>query len=377
MKKHICLVVFPYDCHASGGIRNAAVGLVRTLVHGGCVVDVASPVSGNPREGKENSLGGVPVRSFRYYRRGVRDMAPHIAPDTDFVFLWWCTGDSSMFAKAAHWREIPYLYYSGGIFQNWSFYKSAAKFFWFNFSWFMRHCSAVVVPTQAELLQARREMPLHASIVHKISHEIPAFERKDSMHIRKIHKPITFGFLGRLDVEVKGLDVLTKAFVMLLEQRGCIARLLIGGPDWHGGKEKLVAIVPERLIKSGMVRICGPVFGEDKERWFDEIDVYVQMSRHEGFGIAIAEAMQREKPVLLSRKCNIAGEVLAAGAGIACSPKAGPVLKALMRILEIPTAELRNMGDAGKRWVLENCSLDAVGAKTIDLLEEVRLKKER
>ena len=117
MNSPTCLVVFPYDCHASGGIRNAAVGLVRTLVHAGCPVDVASPRSGNPFERKTAELGGAKVRAFHYYERGCRDMAYHIAPDVDFVFLWWCTGDSARFAEAAKKRGLPYLWYSGGVFQ--------------------------------------------------------------------------------------------------------------------------------------------------------------------------------------------------------------------------------------------------------------------
>lgn len=377
MTSSVCLVVFPYDCHASGGIRNAAVGLVRTLVHAGCPVDVASPRSGNPFEGKTAELGGAKVRAFHYYERGCRDMAEHIAPDVDFIFLWWCTGDSARFAEAAKKRGIPYLWYSGGVFQCRSLLRYLGKFAWFNFSPFMRNAAAVVVPTETELRQAHAIAPLSRRKIVRIPHEIPGIDFLQNSAIRNAveksqNRPLTFGFLGRLDVDTKGLDILVAAFC---SANSTGAKLSIAGPDWHGGKSMLLRRVPKSLLDQNAIEFVGPVYGAEKEKWFQAIDVYIQISRHEGFGITIAEAMQREKPVLLSRKCNIVEEVVSAGAGFGCVPTVPSVKKSLEKVFETSAEELRRMGECGRRWVAQNCAIERVSENTMKMLGSVSGRK--
>lgn len=368
MNSPTCLVVFPYDCHASGGIRNAAVGLVRTLVHAGCPVDVASPRSGNPFEGKTTELGGAKVRAFHYYERGCRDMAEHIAPDVDFIFLWWCTGDSARFAETAKKRGLPYLWYSGGVFQCRSVIKYPFQIAYLNFSGFAKSAAAFVVPTISELSQARRILPTFKEKAICIPHEIPPAVGKPPIHV-STSSIATVGYLGRIDINQKGLDILVKAVIPFASEQKC--RLVIGGPDYHGGIAELKRLIPPNLLKKRDILFSGPVYGAAKDHWFDMIDVYIQASRYEGFGITIAEAMQRGKPLILSRKCNIAAEVIAAGAGFGCQPRVGSVRSAIETALRTPPEELRRMGEAGRRWVEGNCNIDVVTEKTMRLIQAI------
>ena len=214
-------------------------------------------------------------------------------------------------------------------------------------------------------------MPLHGNKVIYIPHEMkPIGSVRQTEHTAE--DGFVLGYLGRLDIDQKGLDILIDAFCSLKTDR--IVRLVIGGPDYHGGKAILEKLIPKRVRQCGLISFSGPVYGDEKERWFNGIDLYVQPSKYEGFGISIAEAMQRGKPVLVSNKCNISGEVLSVGAGFECSPTVGSVRHAMLRAIETNPEDLRRMGEAGRHWVSSTCSIEAVAKTTMQLLNDIVVK---
>lgn len=110
----------------------------------------------------------------------------------------------------------------------------------------------------------------------------------------------TFAFVGRLDVFTKGLDLLLEAFAGTLhEVPGRDSRLILAGPDWHGG----LSWLQQRAADLGIadrVRFTGALRGEDVAEVLASADIYVQLSRHEGFPLSVAEALLARKPAVLS-----------------------------------------------------------------------------
>jgi glycosyltransferase involved in cell wall biosynthesis len=99
---------------------------------------------------------------------------------------------------------------------------------------------------------------------------------------------LVIGGIGRLD-QIKGFDILIDAFAMLKNKR---LRLKIAG----------VGAELENLIKQANTlglenRVEFVGFIDDVKKFLDSIDVYVQPSRSEGFGITVIEAMSRQLPV--------------------------------------------------------------------------------
>jgi glycosyltransferase involved in cell wall biosynthesis len=69
-----------------------------------------------------------------------------------------------------------------------------------------------------------------------------------------------FLYLGRLDPQQKGLDLLLHAFAACAEDR---AVLVLAGPDWRGGQRQLESLATSLGIRHRIV-FAGPRFGTDK-----------------------------------------------------------------------------------------------------------------
>jgi glycosyltransferase involved in cell wall biosynthesis len=112
---------------------------------------------------------------------------------------------------------------------------------------------------------------------------------------------VSFLFLGRLDVFTKGLDILLEAFAAVSRRAGGGSeRLILAGPDWRGGRGWLERRAAELGVEK-RVEFTGPLVGAQVGTVLNAADVYVQLSRHEGFPLSVAEALLAGKPAVLSR----------------------------------------------------------------------------
>lgn len=135
-------------------------------------------------------------------------------------------------------------------------------------------CFAVEIPTQVSRSRSRKPIP----------------------HQRASPPEIRVGHLSNLSVE-KGL---TEVFQTLdtLEREGLTATLVLAGPPLsRGDAERL-----EELLAAAQhqVEYVGPVYGDERERFFDDIDIFLFPSRyrHESFGLVVGEALSRLIPVV-------------------------------------------------------------------------------
>ncbi|MFF7891649.1 glycosyltransferase [Streptomyces sp. NPDC007907] len=98
-------------------------------------------------------------------------------------------------------------------------------------------------------------------------------------------------FLGRVDVWVKGLDLLLAA-----QSRGAPSMpLLLAGAGARGEETRLAGLLDET---GGAARWVGEVTGTEKRRFLEGCAFTVLPSRSETFGIAALESMAYGKPVL-------------------------------------------------------------------------------
>ncbi|MGA3006627.1 MAG: glycosyltransferase family 4 protein [Opitutaceae bacterium] len=100
-------------------------------------------------------------------------------------------------------------------------------------------------------------------------------------------------FLGRLDIEHKGLDLLIKAWRSVCGPAK--VPLVIAG-DGPARTELEATIAREKL--DGLVRLVGRVEGAAKADTLRRCRLFVMPSRYETFGIAALEAMAAGKPVV-------------------------------------------------------------------------------
>ncbi len=156
-------------------------------------------------------------------------------------------------------------------------------------------------------------------------------------------------FLSRVNFK-KGLDLLAKAFGTVARARPNV-HLFIAGPDDEGfGQQVRQWLNDEQVLDR--VTFAGMLRGERKEAAFGAADIFVLPSYTENFGIAIAEALVAEVPVIISNKVNIWREIANARAGLVVNCDAEEVARAITTLLD--NGELRSeLGKAGRVLVAE------------------------
>jgi glycosyltransferase involved in cell wall biosynthesis len=151
-------------------------------------------------------------------------------------------------------------------------------------------------------------------------------------------------YLGRLDVDQKGLDVLLAAWARLRPEER--PELLVAG----GGREQVaVARLILELRLEGSVRLMGVVRGEEKRRLLRGARFLVMPSRYETFGISAVEALAAGKPVVASRVAGL--EEAAQGGAVWVPPGDAPALAAAVRQLWADADQRRALGRAGREAV--------------------------
>ncbi|TLM80137.1 MAG: glycosyltransferase [Actinobacteria bacterium] len=112
--------------------------------------------------------------------------------------------------------------------------------------------------------------------------------------------------LGRLDVRGKGLDVLVKAFAEAAGGAGAPPMsLAIMGPDPGGAADELRALAGG-LGVADAVTVSGAVDRSAVPAALAAADLYAQLSRNEGFGLSLAEALLCGVPALASDEVGLA-----------------------------------------------------------------------
>jgi glycosyltransferase involved in cell wall biosynthesis len=173
------------------------------------------------------------------------------------------------------------------------------------------------------------------------------------------------GYVGRLEEKTKKLTHLIEAFAYLKRSRPTAVLLIVGdGPD----RQMLDALVRRKGVSPSALFIGAQ---RDVEKIYPLMDVYVQPSVSEGFGLSLLEAMASGVPVLATRTGGIP-EIVAEGETGRLVPPADPVAMAQSLDDLLSDANLpRTMGGAGRRRVEKLFSIQAVMGKIEALYEKV------
>ncbi len=174
-------------------------------------------------------------------------------------------------------------------------------------------------------------------------------------------------FVGRLHQQ-KGIDLLLAAFDRVA-QRHPTVRLVIAGPDYgvdiesHSGRSP-----PRRGGSAGptagpwasrLLRL-GPIYGRDKLAALRDAACFCLPSRHEGFSLAVLEALACGVPVVISTECHFP-EVATAAAGVVTSLDPAAIADGLLAVLADPSFRAR-----ATPFIAERYNWMTVAAATVD-----------
>lgn len=123
----------------------------------------------------------------------------------------------------------------------------------------------------------------------------PGFERPAQWPVRNRQRPLRLLSVGAI-VPRKGYLRLVEALAGLGQADWRLH--IVGNPDRDPDYAAATSALAERLGLGDRVRLLGKLSEEAIEREWAAADLYVSASEHEGFGMAIGEAVMRALPIV-------------------------------------------------------------------------------
>ncbi|MDX2172769.1 MAG: glycosyltransferase [Bacteroidota bacterium] len=126
------------------------------------------------------------------------------------------------------------------------------------------------------------------------------------------HDKMIIGFVGRLDIYTKGLDLLLKGFLDFQKSVPNSELWIIGDGE---GKTKLERLAVKFKLTEKII-FFGSKFGSQKNKLIKQMHVFTHPSRNEGLPSAVLEAANFGIPCVVSEATNVGNYVNAYKAGI-------------------------------------------------------------
>ena len=208
-----------------------------------------------------------------------------------------------------------------------------------------------VSESQRRIINRRKYNPSKHIVIYNAFDEKHFAINKTRDSIRSLHgfsdQDIVIGIVGRL-VPHKGHDYLFKAVKEVKKKHAEVKLLVIGiGPEEVRLKKLAQALDLDVLFLSDR---------DDIPELMRSMDIYVQPSLREAFGITIAEAMYSGLPVVATNVGGIPEIVKDGETGMLIPPvDSRAISSALLRLIETP-ALAKTMGERGREIVVSKFS---------------------
>lgn len=214
-------------------------------------------------------------------------------------------------SKILHRNNIPFVLTPHGSYNTIAMKRSRwIKKLYFGLfeSYLLRRSKNIHAIGQSEIQGLNNFYPNKKSLL------IPyGFKFKESTSISKrTYGAFIIGFVGRLDIYTKGLDLLLHAFKEFQFSRSNVELWIIGDGSERG---KLEGMISELDLEDKVV-LWGSKFGSEKEYLMFHMNVFAHPSRNEGLPSSVLEACSMGIPSIVSKATNLSNYILDNNAGI-------------------------------------------------------------
>jgi len=275
----------------------------------------------------------------------------------------------ALISYQAHRRKIPYIITPhGSLTQKVQQVNPVKKLIgnFFIFKKMVKNAAGIHCLTENEAIDTKK---WHSSVfIVGNGIDLPPTEM---VKPKQVKQQLNFGFLGRLDIHHKGLDLLLEACAISQEKlRNAQVKVSLYGPDISGSKEKITQLINKYQIQD-LVVLKEPVWGKEKQQVWQEIDLFLHTSRFEGHPMAVLEALANEIPCLLTPGTNVAEEVATTGAGWAVTENTPTAIAhGLVNVIEHKN-ELLAKGKAGRKLIENKYTWDKIGVQTLKEYQKI------
>lgn len=276
-------------------------------------------------------------------------------------------------AKALRKRGIPYIFMPHDPYvRSLRRHHAIRKFVYWHLceKWVIKNAAAI------QLLSPSHEKPLRElgcdTPVYILANGCDPEDRKfiaDDTRVPGQSDDFVIQYLGRMDRNHKGLDLLIRGFAGFLGglPQGAKVRLVLSGNDWED-RACLEALagqlgIGERVLFTGRVT-------DHSVTVHSRADLSVLCSRFDGFGLTIVEALLSGRPVLVSREAGVASYVEEAEAGVIVEPREDSIRQGFQLVWE-KRGELAEMGRRGQDFVVDNLTWEKIAKKSLAIYADV------
>ncbi|MDB2685862.1 glycosyltransferase [Mariniblastus sp.] len=182
---------------------------------------------------------------------------------------------------------------------------------------------------------------------------------------QNIDRKPTALFLSRVHPK-KGIPILISAWEKLNRKDW---ELLIVGPgdlDYLKQIQNQIDNLADRVC----VKLLPPVDGADKDLLYESASLFVLPTHSENFGIVVAEALERELPVITTTGTPWT-ELDSVGCGWCIELSEQNLIQAIESAQRLSPQERRKMGVAGREYVTKNFAWPAIASKLVDYYRQI------
>lgn len=136
-------------------------------------------------------------------------------------------------------------------------------------------------------------------------------------------------FLGRFDIETKGIDLLFDAINILDKTKENIVIDLYGVGD-----DEQIEYINSRINEFNYIKVRnkGPIYGEEKEKILRKYDIMALTSRHEGFPMTVLEALSYGVPCIVTSGANVEHIIKNNNVGIVTSQNPKDIANSIIKM---------------------------------------------
>jgi glycosyltransferase involved in cell wall biosynthesis len=177
-----------------------------------------------------------------------------------------------------------------------------------------------------------------------------------------------FYFLGRYDINHKGLDYLFDALDILDSKEEDVTVNMYGI-----GGEKELAYVHERINGMKNIRIedKGTIYDEEKVKALRKANILLLTSRYEGSPMTILDALSYGNPCLVTPGTNVADEIVANGLGWKTELKAEAIAECILKASKDYQQNYGVYYDKCRRYVLDNFLWDKIAQQSVGVYKQL------
>ena len=302
------------------------------------------------------------------------------ARDYDHIIihgLWQHHGHAA--SKALHRMRLPYHVFTHGMLDPWFKHTYPLKHlkksvYWLlSEYWVIKRAKTVFFTSEEERLRARESFWIYSANETVVPYGTapPPTEAEPyrtqffRAHPELVGKHLLL-YLSRIHPK-KGCDLLIEAFARVAHKYES-AHLLMAGTGDPATIESLKGLaqqlkIADRITWLGMVK--------DDAKWqaFMSANVFILPSHQENFGIAVAEALGCNLPVLISDKINIWREIQADGAGYVAPDTLEGTHLNLSRWLAMAPQAQQQMSSVAKNTFIARYSISSMAHGLLSALQ--------